>query len=158
MEPDQKVLRLLPPRFWEKVNQDGPAVLDSPCWVWTAWTTGGRRPYGMTRDGQRRILAHRWAWQIVNGEIPAGHQVDHLCRTTLCVRPSHLEAVTPRENFLRSTGAGAVAVREGRCSRGHEFTNDNTYVYPSGQRRKCRACARLLQREYVRRQKARRAS
>lgn len=38
------------------------------------------------------------------GPIPTGHHIDHLCRMTRCIRPSHLEAVTPTENARRGRG------------------------------------------------------
>lgn len=45
--------------------------------------------------------AHRVSYELFVGPIPEGYDVDHLCGQPLCVRPSHLEAVTPSENRRR---------------------------------------------------------
>lgn len=74
------------------------------CHVWTGTkTTGG---YGQTRvrGGLRRRYAHIAAWEAVNGPVPDGLELDHLCRVTSCCNPEHLEAVTHAENIRRGGG------------------------------------------------------
>ena len=79
----------------------------SGCLLWT----GGCSPYGvLSLDGLYRY-AHRVAYEIARGPIPAGLQIDHLCRTPACVNPDHLEAVTVSENVrrgIRARAAGAT--------------------------------------------------
>lgn len=128
----------LPARFWAKVD----FARSADCWIWTAANSGGDRPYGVIWDGKRRAKAHRWSWETANGPIPAGLEVDHLCRTPLCVRPSHMEVVTKTENVRRSNAPGARAVRENRCKRDHEYTPENT-ITRGPKHRECRACHRL---------------
>lgn len=91
-------------KFWAQVDKDGPLPDErpdlGPCWVWTGCVhkaTG----YGLfgARVGSR--LVHRIAYQYVVGPIPKGLHLDHLCRRRLCLRPDHLEPVTPRENIRR---------------------------------------------------------
>jgi hypothetical protein len=53
--------------------------------------------YGKIKDGGRYVPAH---W-VLKGKPPEGMQSDHLCHVRACVRPSHLEFVTPSENTLR---------------------------------------------------------
>jgi hypothetical protein len=36
------------------------------------------------------------------GEIPEGLTIDHMCERPACVNPKHLQAVTHRQNVLRS--------------------------------------------------------
>jgi hypothetical protein len=50
------------------------------------------------------VPAHRWVWEQVRGPIPPGMELDHTCRTRLCVNPRHLEVVTRTENNQRTTG------------------------------------------------------
>jgi hypothetical protein len=44
------------------------------------------------------------------GEIPDGLMLDHLCRNTACVNPSHLEPVTNSVNVQRGNDARREAV------------------------------------------------
>ncbi len=53
---------------------------------------------GVVRVGNTTTTASRLAWEDAYGSIPAGLQIDHLCRNRLCIKVDHLELVTPREN------------------------------------------------------------
>lgn len=118
------------------------------CWRWTKATSRGG--YGVYwRDG-RLHPAHRASYELLCGEIPAGLQLDHLCRNRWCVNPAHLEPVTQRENILRGVSVAAARARQTHCVRGHEFTPENiTRATPSGKGRRCKTCAR----EHMRRQR-----
>lgn len=117
-------------KFWTKVEKsDG-------CWLWQ----GARIPegYGQAVFDGRVQGAHRIAYQLLVGPIPAGLQLDHLCRTPQCVNPAHLEPVTGRENVLRTPNAPtAINARKTHCDRGHELVRRNS----SG--RSCVECPRL---------------
>lgn len=123
-------------RFWPKVDLNG----DGGCWLWTAYCDPQGYPrfgVGITSEGTRRVVyAHRWAYESLVGPIPAGLQLDHLCRVRNCVNPNHLEPVTGRENHARGSKA-----MQTHCINGHEFTVENTYVRKNGCRT-CRACKR----------------
>lgn len=139
------------PRFWAKVNKDGPVPIDrpelGPCWVWTAAGSRSGSGYGKFSVRGVRVQAHRFAVERLQGPIPEGMEPDHLCRNPSCVKaiadecgPAHLELVTHRENMLRGdTNASAVNARKTHCIHGHAFTLANTYITPAG-RRQCRAC------------------
>jgi hypothetical protein len=76
------------------------------CWLWTGMTGGTKGEYGYfratTRATDPKVLAHRFAYELWVGPIPAGLEIDHLCKRRLCVRPDHLEAVTPAVNQQRN--------------------------------------------------------
>jgi hypothetical protein len=81
-------------RFWENVRK-GPQ-----CWEWTGNFTNG---HGRWQHDGRTQSAHRVAYLLTYGSIPASLHIDHLCKNVLCVRPDHLEAVTHNENMRRQS-------------------------------------------------------
>lgn len=127
-------------RFWAKVDLSGD------CWEWTA----GKLPagYGRFKMPNREALAHRVAYELLVGPIPAGLHIDHLCRNPSCVRPEHLEPVTPAENVRRGL-SGTKNAAKTHCPQGHEYTAENTYTPPKGGRY-CRICGRERTTEWYR--------
>ena len=123
-------------RFWAKVKKT------PECWLWQGTGVGpvGNK-YGQTYINGKPIRAHRVAYELLIGPIPDGLVIDHLCRTPLCVRPDHLEAVTHRENTMRGVGITAMNAIKDHCKRGHAFDGENTYKRLDGTRT-CRACKR----------------
>lgn len=122
-------------RFWKFVE-----VTDG-CWEWTGCRTGDG--YGRFSRGRSEgvVNAHRFVYEALVGEVPRGWHVDHLCRNSGCVRPEHLEAVTPRENTLRGLRGRLVT----QCPQGHPYDEKNTHVAQrkqGGTSRNCRACNR----------------
>lgn len=102
-------------------------------------------PHYKNKDGYGEVgvngikkKVHRVAFELVNGEIPQGLEIDHGCRNRACFNPSCLEAVTHVENMKRSP---LKSWRKGltHCKRGHAFDDENTYTFPDG-RRCCRTC------------------
>lgn len=87
-------------RFWSRVERRG----DGECWPFrgTILNTG----YGQFRTANaRRVIAHRYAYELAIGPIPDGMSIDHVrvrgCGGGSCVNPAHLEVVTPSENTRR---------------------------------------------------------
>lgn len=120
--------------FWAKVNKTSEG-----CWEWT----GRKLPigYGTLTIAKRRLYSHRVSYEIHKGQIPEGLHIDHLCRYRACCNPEHLEAVTCRENVLRSPIALASQnAAKTHCPYGHEYTEANTVITKTG--RSCRTCKR----------------
>jgi hypothetical protein len=74
-------------------------------------------------------------------------EIDHTCKNTRCINPSHLEVVTHRENLLRGDGPPGVQSRQTHCLRGHPLEGGNVVVY-AGRKRTCRKCHRERQAAY----------
>ena len=92
--------------------------------------------------------AHRFSYELYNGEITGNLTIDHLCRNRNCVNPQHLEVVTIKENVLRGIGPTAINSIKTHCIKGHEFNEKNTYIRPNGDRN-CRECNRINARKYI---------
>lgn len=137
-------------RFWAKVDASGD------CWEWTAAITAdGYGNFSMVRDGRKIYrYAHRLTYQSLVGEIPAGLVIDHLCRNRKCVNPAHLEPVTDRTNIRRGAALPAIQARQTHCVNGHEFDDENTYVWAKEYHRSCRACGAERARGYRAKSKA----
>lgn len=141
-------------RFLEKVERDG--LLG--CWTWTGAINWGG--YGMVNHDGRHIGAHRAAYLLLVGPIPADKDVDHRCHnddatclggpTCLhrrCVNPAHLEPVSHAENLQRAAPNWAPRWIT-HCVAGHPRSPDNTYMRSDKKSTHCRVCARQATRRW----------
>lgn len=80
------------PSFASKV------LVTDGCWLWQGRLD--KDGYGWFHYKSRRAAAraHRYAYQLVYGDIPVGMLVLHRCDTPACVRPSHLWVGTAKQN------------------------------------------------------------
>ena len=85
------------------------------CWLWTAGTTsGGYGTIGVCEDGKWRMeRAHRVAWMLHRGPIPAGAYVLHHCDTPPCVKPGCLFLGDQTANMLDMARKGRSADNRG---------------------------------------------
>lgn len=129
------------------------------CWEWT----GDRRHgYGIVVHEKRRHYAHRLAWSLVNGPIPAGMYICHHCDNPPCINVEHLFLGTPKDNYDdmvakdRDRRPGFYGNRPGRqkgtglkshCLRGHPLSGENVRVNKQGTRF-CVACKAYHMKKY----------
>lgn len=111
----------------------------SGCWEWTGekFATG----YPRIRVDNVDLRAHRVVWSLLVGPIPKHRHLHHKCFNKVCVNPSHLEPVTPKEHAKRHgvTGICKANAEKHFCSAGHKFSEENTYKRPDGGR-ECKMC------------------
>lgn len=114
------------------------AIVESGCWEWQGTTNG--TGYGRVWDNTARekLYVHRVMYELENGPIPDGLEVDHLCRNRGCVNPAHLEAVTRKVNQHRGLSISGNNARKTHCPKGHPFDETNTYVHRGY--RQCATC------------------
>lgn len=120
-------------------------VTASGCW---------QRPIALTKNGYClvgggrrgvRLYAHRVSFEAAKGPIPAGLEIDHLCRNRACFNPAHIEAVTRGENIHRGVLPEVLRAKHLReitsCKNGHPFDEENTRWRLTGGRA-CKTCER----------------
>jgi len=86
-------------RFWSKVEKT------ETCWTWIGALN--HNGYGHYRFNGKASRVHRIAYTDVNGPIPDGATVDHVCHNRACVRPEHLRLVTGKQNQENRGGANS---------------------------------------------------
>lgn len=80
-------------RFWL-----GVVRLESGCWERITGRDSSGYAWFWTRTEQRRVRAHRWIYEQMNGPLGELH-VLHSCDNPPCVRPEHLRAGTHWDNM-----------------------------------------------------------
>ena len=114
------VQQTLNTRFYRRLVEID--TLSSGCWLWPGQVLKG---YGIIWEGpilaaaaegraRKKTRAHRVSYELFNGPIPEGMEIDHVCHTNdddcpagdaclhrRCVNPDHLEAVSHMENVFR---------------------------------------------------------
>lgn len=72
---------------------------NSGCHLWTGHLDpNGFGHIGAGGMGAGSIKAHRLAWEMVNGPIPAGMVIRHRCGNRSCVNPDHMAPPAPRHD------------------------------------------------------------
>ncbi len=117
-------------------------VNESGCWLWQGSLS--KSGYASIWVAGKKQRAHRVLWELTNGPIADGLELDHVrergCVHRHCINPAHLEPVTHHENLLRGSGFAATNAAKTHCIRGHPFDEPNTYYFDEGRQRHCRAC------------------
>lgn len=106
---------------WNFSNQRGDK---HPKFGWNGWTP----------------QAHRVSWFYYR-EDAVGRDLHHKCENKRCVNPDHLQPLTPKEHNK------VHHLRTNDCTKGHLYTPENTYVYPTTGKRECLTCRRRWDRE-----------
>lgn len=135
----------LPVIEYQKVPCLVPGLI-GPCYEWTRGKSNGYGRVGLSNGS--RIYIHRYVWELANGKIPDGMEIDHRCRNRACCNVDHLRIVTHKVNSTENVVGAIWQLRKAKthCKRGHPFDEENTYATKNGGRH-CRACARQRNRK-----------
>lgn len=69
--------------------------------------------YGRFSLGDKKeILAHRYAWEQVNGPVPEGFVIEHICQNPACVNVDHMRLVEKNSKRLVVVADEEVALTE----------------------------------------------
>lgn len=87
--------------FWNRVDATaGPAE----CWPWKGAVNG--TGYGAHWQDGQVAGAHRMAWELSRGPIPAGRLIMHKCDNRVCCNPAHLVVGTHADNSADMVAKG----------------------------------------------------
>ena len=95
-------------RFWSKVDVRRPGV----CWPWIA-RSRHNHGYGVFKVSPEvgTVKAHRFAWAVVNGDLPDDVVLRHSCDNPPCCNPSHLVPGTQADNVADMHARGRRTYR-----------------------------------------------
>lgn len=114
-------------RFWAAVDRSGGG---NACWPWTRSKSNmGYGQFNLPKSfggRERKVTAHRFAYEQAFGPIPAGagyhgNCVCHHCDNPLCCNPAHLFLGTHADNMAdmhtkgRNSRSGAPGQKNGRA-------------------------------------------
>lgn len=121
--------------------------LTTPCIESGFWKNKRGYPYRWYQGRNQPIF--RIEWEKVNGPVPDGLELDHLCRNTGCINPLHLEPVTHQVNVLRGNSVSAQNSRKTHCPQGHMLVEPNLVMSRlKMNERICRTCTNARVRKY----------
>jgi len=135
-------------RFWSRVKESDAAP---HCWEWQGYCR--KKGYGVVGLGRRYHQVHRLVYSILVTDVPEHLHVHHLCGNKRCVRPAHLQLITPEEHArLLPYQDSAIPVlprtmSSTHCRQGHLLDADNLRIIARGDRI-CLTCRRAYRRTY----------
>lgn len=120
-------------RFWAKVSKGPGFGPRKDCWEWRASLQKGTG-YGLFGVQRTAKLAHRIAYELTVGQIPAGMFVCHHCDNRACVNPRHLFLGTNQDNMTDMKVKGRASSRPNEHGPGAKLSPDQVAMIRSDER------------------------
>lgn len=139
--PESETAPVMKARMLSRITVD-----ERGCWIISGWKHA--KGYIVIGYRGKAHRAHRLAYQLWKGPIPAGMVICHTCDVRDCCNPDHLFIGTVDTNNKDCAAKGRQkysAARWTHCRHGHEFTPENTDVNNQGFRH-CKTCIRAKHR------------
>jgi hypothetical protein len=105
---------------------------ENGCITWTGCENG--RGYGQLHYKGKTKRVHKVLYEITNGTVPMGMELDHKCQNKRCVNTNHMEVVSHSVNLNNRP-------RRTHCSRGHEYVDGSYYQYKI--QKHCKLCIKI---------------
>lgn len=102
-------------KFTSRIQRDAAGG----CHIWTgplsrkAGSANAKWSYGCCWFNGKKARAHRVAYSLRHGDIPAGMYVCHTCDNPLCVNADHLVLGTHQDNMADAYAKGRTCVQRG---------------------------------------------
>jgi hypothetical protein len=104
--------------LWDRFHDKALPEPNSGCWLWIgAVKEFGYGVIGLGRREQGTAKAHRVAYELYCGPIPAGQNVLHRCDNPSCVNPEHLFLGSLSDNMKDCVSKGRNFCPDNRGSR-----------------------------------------
>lgn len=103
-------------KFWAKVSKS------NDCWEWQGSINNAG--YGQITVGGKCQTAHRFAWQLHHGAVPAEIYVCHKCDNRKCVNPDHLFLGSQSDNMQDRRQKGRQNIAKGGKHHSAKLTDD----------------------------------
>ncbi len=103
--------------FWSKVQKT------EGCWLWIGAVLVDSG-YGKFYDGEKTVLAHRFAYKLYHGKLAREEDVLHTCDITNCIREEHLFKGNQEANMKDMVSKGRHVPVPGEKCGTHKLTTE----------------------------------
>ena len=121
-------------------------IIDGPfqCWLYTGAIANG---YGIISLANENVGVHRISAALhlgfdLNSDLQVLHQT--FCPNKHCFNPAHLyigtQADNIRDQIINRTHSSFIGKDKTHCPKGHEYSEENTYINPYDNSRVCKTC------------------